>query len=82
MLVLKRNEGQWVEVTHRSGDLLRIRVCNIEGGNPRSGHGHLNLAFDDDARNFDIERPERRRDSTPNPSEVASDPTRQLPDKR
>ena len=56
MLVLKRKEGQWVEVTHRSGDLLRIRVCKIEGGAP----GHLNLAFDDDARHFEIERPERR----------------------
>lgn len=56
MLVLKRKEGQWVEVTHRSGDVLRIRVCKIEAGMP----GHLNLAFDDDARNFEIERPERR----------------------
>ena len=56
MLVLKRKEGQWVEVTHRSGDVLRIRVCKIEGGDP----GHLNLAFDDDARHCEIERPERR----------------------
>ena len=56
MLVLKRKEGQWVEVTHRSGDVLRIRVCKIEGGTP----GHLNLAFDDTARHFEIERPERR----------------------
>ncbi len=56
MLVLKRKEGQWVEVTHRSGDVLRIRVCKIEGGAP----GHLNLAFDDNARHFEIERPERR----------------------
>ncbi len=53
MLVLKRKEGQWVEVTHRSGDILRIRVCQIESGQP----GHLNLAFDDDARHFQIERP-------------------------
>ena len=56
MLVLKRKEGQWVEVTHRSGDILRIRVCKIEPGHP----GHLNLAFDDSARNFEIERPERK----------------------
>jgi hypothetical protein len=59
MLVLKRKEGQWVEVTHRSGDVLRIRACNIQGANP----GHVNLAFDDDARNFEIERPERRHQS-------------------
>ncbi len=57
MLVLKRKEGQWVEVTHRSGDILRIRVCRIEPGMP----GQLNLAFDDDARHFEIERPERKR---------------------
>ena len=56
MLVLKRKEGQWVEVTHRSGDIIRIRVCKIEPGKP----GHLNLAFDDDARHFEIERPERK----------------------
>ncbi len=59
MLVLKRKEGQWVEVTHRSGDTLRIRVCQIESGQP----GHLNLAFDDSARNFEIERPERKHKS-------------------
>jgi hypothetical protein len=57
MLVLKRKEGQWVEVTHRSGEVLRIRVCRIEPGMP----GQLNLAFDDDARHFEIERPERKR---------------------
>lgn len=56
MLVLKRKEGQWVKVTHRSGDLLRIRVCQIEAGHP----GHLNLTFDDDPRNFEIQRPERK----------------------
>ncbi len=56
MLVLKRKEGQWVDVMHRSGDILRIRVCQIESGRP----GQLNLAFDDDARNFEIERPERK----------------------
>ena len=73
MLVLKRKEGQWVEVTHRSGDVLRIRVCKIEGGMP----GHLNLAFDDDARNFEIERPERRhmRVSTPPPAAEAASPS-------
>lgn len=57
MLVLKRKEGQWVEITHRSGDLIRIRVCEIVAGYP----GHLNLAFDDEARNFEIQRPERNR---------------------
>ena len=55
MLVLKRKEGSWVEIRHRSGDLLRIRVYGIDGGFP----GHANLAFQDDARNFEINRPER-----------------------
>jgi hypothetical protein len=55
MLVLKRKEGQWVELTHRSGDVVRVRTCEIQAGRP----GTVNLAFDDDARNFEIERPER-----------------------
>jgi len=54
MLVLRRKEGQWVEITHSSGDILRVRVCNIRG-KPHQ----LDLAFDDTPRNFDIERPER-----------------------
>jgi hypothetical protein len=57
LLVLKRKEGQWVDVTHRSGDVLRIRVCQVMFGNPP----RLNLAFDDDERNFEIQRPERKR---------------------
>jgi hypothetical protein len=58
MLVLKRKEGQWVEITHRSGDVLRIRVNGItaEPGRP----GRVNQVFDDDARNFEIRRPERK----------------------
>lgn len=55
MLVLKRKEGQWVEITHRSGDVIRIRAYNIQQGLPNS----VNLAFEDEARNFEIERPER-----------------------
>lgn len=54
MLVLKRREGQWIEITHRSGDVLRFRVYDIY-----EGPGRVNLAFDDPARNFEIERPER-----------------------
>ncbi len=57
MLVLRRKEGQWIEITHRSGDVLRIRACKIESR-------HLDLVFDDAARNFDIERAERPRPST------------------
>ena len=55
MLVLKRKEGQWIEVTHRSGDVLRFRVYDIARNDP----GRVNLAFDDEARNFNIQRPER-----------------------
>lgn len=59
MLVLKRKEGQWVNVTHRSGDVLRIRVAKIEGSSGEGSPGRLNLGFDDDFRHFEIERPER-----------------------
>lgn len=55
MLVLKRKNGQWIEVLHKSGDLLRFRVYDICGDAP----GRANLAFDDPARNFEIQRPER-----------------------
>ena len=56
MLVLKRKEGQWVEITHKSGDKLRIRAFRIREGFP----SQLDLAFDDDDRNFEIQRPERK----------------------
>jgi hypothetical protein len=55
MLILRRKEGQWVEITHRSGETIRLRVYNI-----RSRHtGQLDIAFEDDARNFVIQRTER-----------------------
>lgn len=55
MLVLRRTEGQWIEVTHKSGDVLRFRVYDLCGA--QAGRAHL--AFDDPARNFLIRRPER-----------------------
>ena len=64
MLVLRRKEGQWVEITHRSGDTIRVRVYNIRTRLP----GQLDLAFDDDARNFLVRRPER---GTTGPAEGA-----------
>lgn len=56
MLVLKRTEGQWLDVIHvASGDVVRIRTCDIGAdGRPR-----VNLVVDDAARNFAVERPER-----------------------
>lgn len=68
MLVLKRKEGQWTDIVHTaSGDILRIRVYDICGQFP----SRANLAFDDAARNFAIERPERlqRRENGNGPSE-------------
>ena len=46
MLILRRKEGQWVEITHRSGDTIRLRVYNIRSRYP----GQLDIAFDDDAQ--------------------------------
>jgi hypothetical protein len=57
MLVLKRKEGQWIEIQHKSGDRLRIRVYNIRPRFP----GQLDLAIEDDALNFEVQRPERGR---------------------
>src|SRR5687768_5002206 len=71
MLVLKRREGQWIDIIHKSGDVLRFRVYNVCGDVP----GRVNLAFDDDARNFEIQRPERAykgavRDRDPTPDDA------------
>jgi hypothetical protein len=55
MLILRRKEGQWLDITHRSGDVIRVRVCNVRARYP----GQVDLVLDDDARNFVIERPER-----------------------
>ena len=57
MLVLRRSEGQWVEVRHRSGDVLRIRVYAID----TTRGGKVQMALDDEPRHFAIERPERVR---------------------
>jgi hypothetical protein len=55
MLTLNRSEGQLTEVTHRSGDRMRFWVRAITGGDP----GRVRLVFEDEARNFEIQRPER-----------------------
>ena len=55
MLILRRKEGQWLEIQHRSGDTIRVRVCNIRARYP----GQLDLALEDPAHNFLIHRPER-----------------------
>ena len=68
MLILRRKEGQWVEITHKSGDTIRIRVYNIRSRFP----GQLDIAFDDDARNFAIQRPER---ATPLVDSLVTDET-------
>ena len=56
MLILRRKEGQWLEMTHvASGDTIRLRTCNIRARYP----GQIDLVFDDTAHNFQIQRPER-----------------------
>lgn len=55
MLVLARKEKQWVHITDKAGNLLRICVYKIRGDHV----GSVRLAFDDDAHNFDIQRPDR-----------------------
>ena len=57
MLVLRRKEGQWVEITHRTGDRIRVRVYNIRG----RFSGQLDMAFADPDHQFVIERCERSR---------------------
>lgn len=52
MLVLRRHEGQWLEVRHRSGEVLRVLVVRV-------GRGDVDLAFEDAPRHFAVERPGR-----------------------
>lgn len=54
MLVLKRPLGKWVEIRHRSGDVLRVWVRSLD----HQG-GYCSLIFDDRDQNFVIERSER-----------------------
>lgn len=56
MLVLSRNPGEWIEVTHRSGDVLRIYLDSIQVRGPGHGDRRANLGFEDKARNFEIMR--------------------------
>ena len=58
MLVLGRKAGQWLDITHKSGDVLRVRIDNLRlDENDRIC---FDMSLDDDARNFKIERPERK----------------------
>ena len=65
MLVLKRKEDEWVEIRHKSGDVLMFRVYEIIGGMP----GRVCLAFQDDAHNFAIHRSDRRGVTTARPGQ-------------
>ena len=69
MLILRRKEGQWVEITHRSGDTIRVRVGNVRARNS----GQIDLAFDDEARHFTVQRPERGGRSEPPPGVAGRD---------
>jgi hypothetical protein len=57
MLVLRRREGDWTRIEHvESGDVLWVRVREIGGKREQ-----CQLVWDDDAKRFDIQRPERQR---------------------
>jgi hypothetical protein len=68
MLSLKRKDGQWVTITHKNGDTLRLRVYDVKGGQD-GPTGSVRLAFDDDARNFEVDRPEGGKSERGNPSD-------------
>lgn len=52
MLVLRRKEGQWVYIKHKSGDEIKIKLYDLM-------NGKANMAFDDPDKNFIIQRQER-----------------------
>jgi sRNA-binding carbon storage regulator CsrA len=54
MLVLKRKDGQWINITHaKTGEVVRMHIYNLK-------NGQVDIAFDDASRNFDIQRPDRK----------------------
>lgn len=69
MLVLRRNDGEWVEITHHSGEVIRIRIYDLHAGNAREGvRPWCRVAFDDAPHNFRILREEiAGKDLTPKP---------------
>ena len=72
MLILRRTEGQWLEVRHRSGDVLRILVARSD----QSRHNHRKLVllgFEDADRLFEISRPDAAT-RRPLPQPIAAEP--------
>jgi hypothetical protein len=59
MLVLSRRVGQWVELTHKSGDVIRIKLDRVQKDHQAGESGQAWLVFDDAEKNFGIERPGR-----------------------
>ena len=58
MLLLRRKEGQWIEIKHvESGDTLYLGTTAIRG--LLKGKGTVLLLCDDKAKNFIIQREER-----------------------
>ena len=64
MLAITRKDGQWVEITHHSGDKLFVRVYDF--GVDETGRPLVRLAFEDAPRNFAIDRP-RHHEAPPAP---------------
>jgi hypothetical protein len=54
MLAIKSFKGKWIDVTHRSGDV--IRICVQDSDAEYADPTRVKIVFDDKARNFDIVR--------------------------
>jgi hypothetical protein len=54
MLILKRLDGEWIRIEHKSGDVIMIRTYNVF---PSGGHrGSVQVGLHDPDRNFEISR--------------------------
>lgn len=54
MLALYRKLGQWTHITDPQGNLIRFKVYRSD----KDGPDGVRIAFDDDARHFEVNRPE------------------------
>jgi hypothetical protein len=55
VLIMKRRRDQWIHITHKSGDVIKIRIHKLHGpASAKTAPATVRLAFLDEARNFEI----------------------------
>jgi hypothetical protein len=62
MLTLKRLRGEWVEIVHSSGDVLKVHVGRLYPHNaPYGDQPNVRLGFEGSREKFTVNRPDARK---------------------